>query len=198
MIGVGRSEFEKTYDGFANSVFYASHQAPKLCRSLFLLSLAIALKTLKFTDQTRTNYFTSRLAYVTQILVARKINEALSVQLTPSYLHRNLVATELDPNDIYALGAGARLKLSKRISLNGEYYYIANPKNMSACLDIKTERQGIIDLLAHIGFSDLQCSNILHSGLFFLRASILPRRLRHKYHSDRALWLPDYDEDTTE
>ena len=128
MIGVGRSEFEKTYDGFAKFSILRQSSGAKVMPVSVSVVTAIALKTLKFTDQTRTNYFTSRLAYVTQILVARKINEALSVQLTPSYLHRNLVATELDPNDIYALGAGARLKLSKRISLNGEYYYIANPK----------------------------------------------------------------------
>jgi hypothetical protein len=128
MIGVGRSEFEKTYDGFAKFSILRQSSGAKVMPVSVSVVTAIALKTLKFTDQTRTNYYTSRLAYVTQILVARKINEAFSVQLTPSYLHRNLVATELDPNDIYALGAGARLKLSKRISLNGEYYYIANPK----------------------------------------------------------------------
>jgi hypothetical protein len=89
---------------------------------------SIALKTIKFPGQTQTNYYTSRLAYVAQVLIARKINEGFSVQLTPSYVHRNLVATELDPNDIFALGGGARLKLSKRVSLNGEYYFIANPK----------------------------------------------------------------------
>ena len=128
MIGVGRSEFEKTYDGFAKfSILRQSSGAKDMPVSVSVVT-SIALKTLKFADQTRTNYFTSRLAYVSQILVARKINEAFSLQLTPSYLHRNLVATELDPNDIFALGAGARLKLSKRISLNGEYYYIANPK----------------------------------------------------------------------
>jgi opacity protein-like surface antigen len=128
MIGVGRSEFEKTYDGFAKFSILRQSSGAKVMPVSVSVVTSIALKTLKFADQTRTNYFTSRLAYVTQILVARKINEAFSVQLTPSYLHRNLVATELDPNDIYALGAGARLKLSKRISLNGEYYYIANPK----------------------------------------------------------------------
>lgn len=128
MVGVGRSEFEKTFDGFAKfSVLRQSTGAKNMPVSVSVLT-SIALKTLKFTDQTRTNYFTSRLAYVGQILVARKINEAFSLQLTPSYVHRNLVATELDPNDIWALGAGARVKLSKRISLNGEYYYIANPK----------------------------------------------------------------------
>jgi hypothetical protein len=128
MIGVGRSEFEKTFDGFAKfSVLRQSTGAKVVPVSLSVVT-SIALKTLKFPDQTQTNYFTSRLAYVAQILVARKISEGFSVQLTPSYLHRNLVATELDPNDIFALGAGARFKLSKRVSLNGEYYYIANPK----------------------------------------------------------------------
>jgi hypothetical protein len=128
MIGIGRSEFEKTYDGFAKfSILRQSTGAIEMPVSISVVT-SIAMRTLKFPDQTRTNYFTSRLAYVTQILVARKISEGFSVQLTPTYLHRNLVATELDPNDILALGAGARLKLSKRISFNGEYYYIANPK----------------------------------------------------------------------
>jgi opacity protein-like surface antigen len=128
MIGVGRSEYEKTYDGFAKfSILRQSTGAKNMPLSLSVVTSA-ALRTLKFTDQTRTNYFTSRLAYVAQVLVARKISEGFSVQLTPSYVHRNLVPTELDPNDIFALGAGARLKLTKRISLNGEYYYIANPK----------------------------------------------------------------------
>jgi hypothetical protein len=128
MIGVGRSEFEKTFDGFAKfSILRQSSGAKDMPVSVSVVTSA-ALKTLKFPDQTRTNYFTSRLTYVAQILVARKISEGLSVQLTPSYVHRNLVTTELDPNDIFALGAGARLKLSKRISLNGEYYYIVNPK----------------------------------------------------------------------
>lgn len=128
MIGVGRSEFEKTFDGFAKfSILRQSKGAKEMPVSVSVLT-SVALKTLKFPDQTRTNYFTSRLAYVGQVLVARKMNEIFSVQLTPSYIHRNLVATELDPNDIWALGAGARLKITKRISLNGEYYYIANPK----------------------------------------------------------------------
>jgi len=128
MVGIGRSEYEKTYDGFAKfSILRQSTGAIEMPVSVSALT-SIAMRTLKFPDQTRTNYFTSRLAYVAQILVARKISEGFSFQLTPTYLHRNLVATELDPNDILALGAGARLKLSKRISFNGEYYYIANPK----------------------------------------------------------------------
>jgi opacity protein-like surface antigen len=128
MVGVGRSEYEKTFDGFAKFSILRQSSGAKVMPVSVSAVTSIALRTLKFPDQTRTNYFTSRLAYVAQVLVARKISQGLSVQLTPSYLHRNLVATELDPNDIFAIGAGARLKLTKRISLNGEYYYIANPK----------------------------------------------------------------------
>lgn len=128
MVGVGRSEFEKTYDGFAKfSILRQSTGLKEMPVSVSVV-ISIALKTIKFPDQTRTNYFTSRLAYVAQVLIARKISEGFSLQLTPSYIHRNLVATELDPNDILALGAGARLKLTKRVSLNGEYFYIANLK----------------------------------------------------------------------
>ena len=129
MVGVGRSEFEKTFDGFAKfSILRQSTGAKDMPVSVSVVT-SIALKTLKFPDQTHTNYFTSRLAYVGQVLVARKISQGFSIQLTPSFLHRNLVATEMDPNDIFAMGAGARLKLTKRVSLNGEYYYIVNPKN---------------------------------------------------------------------
>jgi len=132
MVGVGRSEFEKTYDGFAKfSILRQSSGAKLMPVSISLFSSA-ALNSLKWTDPSKPNYFSSRLSYVGQILIARKISEGLSLQLTPSYVHRNLVPTELDPNDLLALGAGGRLKLTKRISLNAEYYYVANPKkNMS-------------------------------------------------------------------
>jgi len=129
MVGVGRGSFEKTFDGFAKfSVFRQSTGTREMPVSVSVFS-SIALKTLKWTDPTRTNYFSSRLSYVWQVLVARKFNQALSFQLTPTYIHRNLVASELDPNDLYSIGAGGRLKLTKRISLNAEYYYMINPKN---------------------------------------------------------------------
>jgi hypothetical protein len=128
MIGIGRGTYEKTFDGFAKfSILRQSSGAKVMPVSVSVLSTA-ALKSEKWADQTRTNYFSSRLSYVGQVLIARKINPSFSVQLTPSYIHRNLVATELDPNDLYAIGAGGRMKLSKRISLNAEYYYLANPK----------------------------------------------------------------------
>ena len=128
MVGVGRGNLDKTFDGFTKfSLLRQSSGARVMPVSVSVFS-SVALKSVKWPDQTRTNYFSSRLAYVGQILIARKINQRFSVQLTPSYVHRNLVATELDPNNLWAVGAGGRMKLTKRISLNAEYYYLANPK----------------------------------------------------------------------
>jgi len=128
MIGAGRGSYEKTFDGFAKfSVFRQSSGARKMPVSVTFLS-AVALNSLKWADPSRTNYFSSRLSYVAQILVARKFSQSFSFQLMPAYVHRNLVATELDPNDLFTIGAGGRIKLTRRISFNAEYYYLANPE----------------------------------------------------------------------
>jgi len=128
MIGVGRGTYEKTFDGFAKfTLLRQSSGAKNMPVSLSVFS-SVALNTLKWSDPTRTNYYSSRLSYVGQVLIARKINQSFSVQITPTYVHRNLVATELDPNDLLALGLGGRMKLTRRISLNAEYFLLANPK----------------------------------------------------------------------
>jgi hypothetical protein len=128
MVGVGRGSFDKTFDGFAKfTILRQSTGLREMPVSVSAFS-SVALKTYKPTDTERTNYFSSKLSYSAQVLIARKFNQALSLQLTPSYVHRNLVPTELDPNDLFAIGAGGRLKLSKRISFNAEYYLLLNPK----------------------------------------------------------------------
>lgn len=129
MVGIGRGTYEKTVDGFAKfSILRQSSGARIMPVSASLLTTS-TVKTIKWADTSRTNYFSSRLSYVAQLLVARKISQGLSLQLSPTYVHRNLVPTELDPNDLFALGAGGRVKLTKRISLNAEYFYILTPKD---------------------------------------------------------------------
>lgn len=129
MVGIGRGTYEKTFDAFAKlSVLRQSSGARVMPVSVSILSSA-ALKTIRWSDPERENYFSSRLSYVGQVLIARKISQGLSVQISPSYVHRNLVPTELDPNDLYAVGAGGRIKITRRISFNAEYYYLANPKS---------------------------------------------------------------------
>ena len=137
MVGVGRGSFNKTYDSFAKFRLLRQSSGTKFMpvslsyfTSVEVNSLKFDTSSVKLTSTTfapRTNYFSSRLTYVSQFIIARKFNENFSFQLTPTYIHRNLVKTELDQNDIFALGAGARYKLSKRLSVNAEYYYTYNP-----------------------------------------------------------------------
>jgi hypothetical protein len=129
MVGIGRGAYEKTFDGFAKFTLLRQSSGARIMPVSVSVFSSVALKTIKFPDPNRTNYFSSRMSYVGQILIARKINQTFSVQLTPSYVHRNLVANELDPNDLYAIGAGGRMKLSKGISLNAEYFYLMNPRS---------------------------------------------------------------------
>jgi hypothetical protein len=127
MIGIGRGTYEKTYDGFAKfTILKQSTGAKEMPVSLSAFT-SVAINSLKWPEPEETNYFSSRLSYVAQVLIARKFSPSFSFQLTPSYVHRNMVSTELDPNDLFALGAGGRMKLSKRISFNAEYFLLVNP-----------------------------------------------------------------------
>jgi opacity protein-like surface antigen len=129
MAGVGRGTYEKTFDGFIKlSPLRQSKGAKNMPVSVSLFA-STALTSVKWANPERTNYFSSRLSYVYQVLVARKFNQRFSAQITPTLVHRNLVATELDPNDVFALGAGGRVKITNRISFNAEYYYVFKHKD---------------------------------------------------------------------
>lgn len=129
LLGSGRGSFNKTYDGFAKIRLLRQSSGMKNMPIHLSFFSSVELNTMHFPvrPEGTSNYFSSRMAYVNQLLIARKFNESLSVQLTPTFIHRNLVKSEIDQNDIFALGAGARYKLSKRLSLNAEYYYTYNP-----------------------------------------------------------------------
>jgi hypothetical protein len=125
-IGIGRSSFEKTFDSFLK--YSLIHQTKGEKSFPFAISLfgSIAAKTIKDYPPTDKRTFAESLFYVGQVLIARKVSSDFSVQLTPTYIHRNTVKIAEDPHDIYALGFGSRLKISKRVSLNSEYFYAFN------------------------------------------------------------------------
>jgi hypothetical protein len=128
MVGAGRGTYEKTYDGFTKfSILRQSKGDRNMPISLSFLS-TMSVSSLKWTG-TGTLNFWDRASFVNQILIARKFNERFSLELNPTMVHRNMVATELDPNDLYSMGIGGRIKLSKRVTFNAEYYYVLPPMN---------------------------------------------------------------------
>src|SRR6478609_3611086 len=63
----------------------------------------------------------NRFAYTTQLLISRKFSEKFSAELTPIYIHKNLYDQTTERENQFAIGTGARYKLSKRLSVNLEY-----------------------------------------------------------------------------
>lgn len=123
-LGIGRSSYEKTFDGFAKFKILRQSSGLRTIPVTMTFFSSVALTSLKWQEPERTNYFTSRLSYTFQLLLARKFTERLSLQLTPSLVHKNLVETKDDHNDIVTLGGGGRYKITKRISVNAEYHYV--------------------------------------------------------------------------
>lgn len=122
-VGIGRSSFLKTVDVYGKwRLVRQSSGAKKFPFSMVFYS-NVAMNGMKWPEPDRDNYFTSRLSFANQLLLARKFSNSFSFQLTPSYVHRNFVETKEDQNDVFAIGFGGRLKLTNRLSINAEYFY---------------------------------------------------------------------------
>jgi hypothetical protein len=131
-IGFGRSSYEKTYDGFAKYKFLKQTRGAKNFPFTGTAFVSMAINTLKPTDPDIDVKFSSRVSYTYQFLLARKFNKKLSIQLTPTLVHHNLVETPDENNDIYALGFSGRHKIGKRMAITFEYFYQFNNNTMDA------------------------------------------------------------------
>ncbi|MCB0643066.1 MAG: hypothetical protein KDC44_15560 [Phaeodactylibacter sp.] len=146
-IGAGRSSFEKTFDGFTKiKLLRQSTGAKKMPITVaYFTSMAVTSLQKQYPD--RENYFTSRLAYTHQLIMGRKFNENLTIQVVPTMVHRNLVSTAAEAHDVYAIAVAGRIKITSRLTLNGEYIYVlpdqlaSNYRNsLSLGIDIETGR----------------------------------------------------------
>ena len=119
--GIGRSSFEKTYDSYLKYSLLKQKRGDNSFPFAVSLFSSVAVKTIKDYDPADKRTFAESLFYVSQVLIARKVNESFSFQFTPTYVHRNTVRIDADPHDIFALGFGSRIKVSKRVSINGAF-----------------------------------------------------------------------------
>jgi len=123
-ISLGRSSYEKTYDLGMKLKILRQQKGLRNIPVTLTVYTAGFMKTLKWEDPDRDNLFSSRMAYSTQLLIARKFNSNLSIQLSPSFVHFNLVEAETDQNNVFSAGIGGRYKLARKFSVNGEYYFL--------------------------------------------------------------------------
>jgi hypothetical protein len=122
-VGAGRSNVLKTYDGYIKTKFLRQSTG---ARNVPISIGGLASTAIQATrpDTTRETFFSSRMDYSFQILIARKFSERLSLQLMPTMVHRNLVPTREEENDAFSIGFGGRFKMNQSVSINAEYYYL--------------------------------------------------------------------------
>jgi hypothetical protein len=123
-IGAGRSNFEKTFDGFVKLTLLRQSTGDRNWPFHLTYVGSTEVTGLKWTNPAADNHFSSRMAFVHQLLIARKFSKSLSLQLNPVFVHRNLVGETIEPNDLYALGIGGRYNITRKVSFNAEYFYV--------------------------------------------------------------------------
>lgn len=142
-VGIGRSSFNKELDFFIKKALVRqSKGASSFPLSLVWVSGAV-VQTREWPATATKKEFRHRLSYYHSLLMASKISSNLSLQLTPTFVHRNLVGTTED-NNTFAVGVGGRYKISKRMAFTADYHYVvgldrdiySNP--LSLGVDIET------------------------------------------------------------
>ncbi|MEX2566594.1 MAG: DUF5777 family beta-barrel protein, partial [Cyclobacteriaceae bacterium] len=141
-LGIGRNSFNKMYDGFVKiSIYRQGKRKNSLPISLVWLSNT-AINTIRRPELPMN--LQRRLNYSHQILIASKLNPMASLQLMPTYIHRNLVREREEKNGLFALGAGFSHKITRSVHINVEYYHrFSQPNNenknsLSFGVDIET------------------------------------------------------------
>lgn len=128
MVGVGRNNLgRKAWDFFGKLRVLRQTKGDEMPLSLSLLG-STAVDVIKLENSTS---LTDRSTHVLQVLLARKFSEKFSLQLSPTFIHRNQVEKKGLNHDIFALGIGGRFKISKRTSFNLEYFLPVDQDNIS-------------------------------------------------------------------
>jgi hypothetical protein len=123
-LGFGRSTLNKTWDGYAKLRILRQKKGAKNMPLSLSYFVNIGINGLKWTYPDRTNYWTSRLSYTHQVLIARKFSDVFTFQIMPTMIHRNLVEREVDENDVFSIGFGGTAQISDLLAINAEYHYL--------------------------------------------------------------------------
>lgn len=132
MIGLGRTKgniraYRNNLDAFVKYRLLRQEKE-KMPVSMTLVASALYCYNKAVEDELSVLHFPEfahRLAYATQLNIARKMSDRISLSLMPTYVHRNYVSSN-DVNGLFALGGALNIKLSKSWGILAEYYHNLN------------------------------------------------------------------------
>ena len=122
MLGVGRSSIQKNVDIFIKISLLRQKKRNGIPFFISYFTSAEAFTT-KWAYPDIENEFSKRLSYVHQFLIARKFDKNFTLQITPTYIGKNIRPEDPENKTLLAIGLGGRYKVGDRVSINGEYFY---------------------------------------------------------------------------
>jgi hypothetical protein len=123
-LGIGRSSYEKLYDGFFKIKLARQSSGERSFPLNITWMEGMVVQTLKYTDTLVNHPNSERLYYSHELFISRKFNHYFSAQIVPTLVHRNMVTTKEDQNLVPAIGFGANVTVNKWLSFSGEYFYL--------------------------------------------------------------------------
>ncbi|MEO8404008.1 MAG: DUF5777 family beta-barrel protein, partial [Chitinophagaceae bacterium] len=102
--------------------------------------------------------FSERLSNNFQLMLARKFGKNFSLQLSPTYVHRNF-ALPYDDKSIFAMGGGTRIHLHGRFSLLLDYFH--SFRSQSSIDSFKVRGIKFYDALG-VGFEIVTEGHVFH------------------------------------
>ncbi len=123
-IGIGLGTYQRLYDGILKVKLLKQSSGEHIFPFTVVFTTTGFYTFEKWTEPNRNNLLSSRFFYSHQLLIARKFNNKISLQVTPGIVHRNLVKRKIDQNNVFSVAMGGRFKVTKRLALNAEYYYL--------------------------------------------------------------------------
>lgn len=123
-LGVGRGTFRKSVNGQLKLRLLRQSKGETNMPISLVAYGELDYKTTQYTNEELNADRIGRMEYTSQLLLARKFGSNLSIQLIPTYIHKNLVETKDDQNSIVAMGFGGTYRLYNRLRLNAEYFWV--------------------------------------------------------------------------
>ena len=120
-LGVGRSTFRKELDGFVKQRIFQQTKGAKNIPFSLVLAAGYTVYTQEVLGSKPT--VADRSAYYVQLIAGRKFSRKFSLQLSPIFVHTNIPFVITDDRNIFAMGGGARFKVSKRTAITADYHY---------------------------------------------------------------------------
>jgi hypothetical protein len=121
-IGIGSTSQQKLYDGYLKALII------RQCKKKYPVSLSlfsdatISLQDKNYPDEE--TYTWQKLSYTSELMVSRLFNERFAAQMMFALVHKNMVSSIQDKNNILATGLAASYKTGRKIHLAFEYVYL--------------------------------------------------------------------------